>query len=264
MRLSDLMEVAATTVPLTRSQAKYVARAVALAVIDAIDRGEPVLIDGNGLVERKGGKIVKTGDFSNVPKGRSDMFLEKKPSLQTLDQLLKMLEGEEIDPNYTHIHTSFTDAWRPRARFAATYLEPGQTVADVGCGGMPLEEFLPEGCTYLPFDHVERDARTVVFDLDAPESYPEFKADVVVLLGVLEHLKQPARALRLLRDNAPRMIVTFNTKTVAAHPVYDKLGLTDAAGGMATVERVEGWFADAGWAVAKKDAYAGQTLWVLE
>lgn len=66
------------------------------------------------------------------------------------------------------------------------------TIADIGCGSMGLEDVLKEkGCNfdYIPIDLVKRDERTIVLDMNKPESFYRIpSADIIVALGVLEHL----------------------------------------------------------------------------
>lgn len=87
--------------------------------------------------------------------------------------------------------------WPMRCEFVAAMIDPGSVVLDCGAGGMALERFLPERCTYIPLDKVRRDDRTVVCDLETCESLPE--CDVAVFCGVLEYIENLDRLLPLLK-----------------------------------------------------------------
>jgi len=89
-----------------------------------------------------------------------------------------------------------------RARIAASFIPAGLCVVDVGCGSMmPLERHLPQGTRYIPVDVARRDDRTIVVDLNlAP--LPDFGADYVVALGLLEYLNDVPGFLRQIPCNA--------------------------------------------------------------
>ena len=74
---------------------------------------------------------------------------------------------------------------------------------------MDLEKELPEGAVYLPADLVQRDARTVVVDLNGG-SVPDLAADVVTLLGVMEYVHDLAGLLTQLAQRWPRLIASYN------------------------------------------------------
>jgi hypothetical protein len=59
---------------------------------------------------------------------------------------------------------------------AADYIPAAAVVLDLGCGGMALEGFLPNGCRYIPCDVGRRDERTVICDFNAGQ-FPDAEAE---------------------------------------------------------------------------------------
>lgn len=98
--------------------------------------------------------------------------------------------------------------WENRSRLAAEWLQNEKIVADIGCGLMALESFLPEHTVYLPMDVVRRDERTVVVDLNR-EPIPQFTCDAAVMLGVLEYIDDVGAIFEQLR-RFPRTLISYN------------------------------------------------------
>ena len=130
-------------------------------------------------------------------------------------------------------------------QFALDAVPPGARVADLGAGPGGLAPLLADkGCDVTVVDRdppASTDARVKVDvqDLDAPLAVDISKADHVLLLDVLEHLKDPERFLEDLRskfDSAPRRLV-FSVPNVAFLPQrlmllfgqfnYGKAGILD-------------------------------------
>jgi len=106
-------------------------------------------------------------------------------------------------------HWSALDTkWDQRARLAAEWLQAEESVADIGCGLMTLEPFLPAATTYVPMDLVRRDDRTLVVDL-ARERIPQVACSAAVLLGVLEYLDDIGFVLRQLTQ-FPKGVISYN------------------------------------------------------
>jgi hypothetical protein len=98
--------------------------------------------------------------------------------------------------------------WDGRARLAAEWLQAETGVADIGCGLMTLEPFLPAATTYVPMDLVRRDGRTLVVDL-ARDRIPEVACSAAVMLGVLEYLDDIGFVLRQL-PRFPKAVISYN------------------------------------------------------
>lgn len=111
---------------------------------------------------------------------------------------------------------SLTSPRDERARIVAfTFIPAGTRVLDIGAGDMALERFLPFGCTYLPCDAEPRDARTQRVDISAGEM-PGFEgADLITVLGALEHVRDvPGFFSRLRQANLP-VVVTYASVDLA-------------------------------------------------
>ncbi len=95
-----------------------------------------------------------------------------------------------------------------RLKAAASLIEPGSRVLDLGCGSMLLREFLPRGCTYVPADlYADRHPEIIPVDLNKGE-FPESSFDVVVMLAVLGVVTDKLGLLRKIRERSPKMILT--------------------------------------------------------
>jgi hypothetical protein len=98
--------------------------------------------------------------------------------------------------------------WERRTQLAAEWLRGERVVADIGCGLMTLEGFLPKSSTYVPMDVVRRDARTIIFDLNK-DRIPAVACDAAVLLGVLEYVDDLGSVLAQLR-RFPKTLLSYN------------------------------------------------------
>lgn len=77
-------------------------------------------------------------------------------------------------------------------------------VLDIGCADRWIEAVLPAGCDYIGIDYPLTGAtlygsRPDVFADAAQLPFPDHSADTVVLMEVVEHLRQPDRALQEAR-----------------------------------------------------------------
>src|SRR5689334_4241192 len=115
--------------------------------------------------------------------------------MNEFDRRKAVIAARQTDIERWSDPTQLEAAWEPRAGAAAQLLPMGVRVADIGCGTMALEAYLPYGCRYMPCDLVPRDERTVVPDLNAsgmPTTLLE-SVDVVVMLGVWEYIYEPRK-----------------------------------------------------------------------
>lgn len=97
-----------------------------------------------------------------------------------------------------------------RIKIALKYIEPGMEILDIGCGFGEIIKNLPEGSIYTG---IEKDEYLFNF---CKEKYPEKKFlfgnaeeiifnlkekfDIILLLSVIEHLKNPIQFLPLLEE----------------------------------------------------------------
>ena len=91
---------------------------------------------------------------------------------------------------------------------AASFIPPGSSVIDVGCGRMQLVEHLPEGCQYTPADLTQWTEGVQRIDLDNG-LFPTGRYDYCVILGVLEYLKNPDDTLAWARSACDHLIVSY-------------------------------------------------------
>ena len=153
-------------------------------------------------------------------------------------------------------------AWSARAQVAATLLEGQTSVADIGCGMMPLEHFLELGVTYIPVDVVARDSRTIVVDLNV-QDLPELGAHAIVGLGLLEYIYDVPRFLARLAATCTVVVLSYNpTDFFPDVSVDERLG--NAWVNSFCVDELERLFANAGLLIEATIQFnATQTLWKL-
>ncbi|MBL8669069.1 MAG: FkbM family methyltransferase [Alphaproteobacteria bacterium] len=150
-----------------------------------------------------------------------------------------------------------------RAQMAAGYVQGNSHVVDLGAGTMALGKLLVGKAIYQPVDLVARADNTIVCDLNQerwPDSPPEGYYDLVTVMHLLEHLHDPAVALKRCRDLAGRMVLTYRHP---ADPEAEREG-----------RRAEGIFNDlspdelraalkaAGWVVAEDKDLGADRVYV--
>lgn len=98
--------------------------------------------------------------------------------------------------------------WAERLRLLAARIQPGETVIDVGAGGMWLRGMIPASCLYLPVDCVP-DAPIHWTLSDWGVDPPDLCGDVVVISGVLEYVEYVEEAFGVAIEWAPRLLLSY-------------------------------------------------------
>jgi len=133
--------------------------------------------------------------------------------MERIQKLAESTSGE----NWAALNTK----WEGRTQLAAEWLRDERAVADIGCGLMSLERFLPASTTYIPMDVVRRDERTIVFDQNK-DLIPKVDCDAAVVLGVLEYAHDISFVLEQLRQ-FPKILLSYNH--ISINDLLWKLGL---------------------------------------
>ncbi len=97
--------------------------------------------------------------------------------------------------------------WTERAKIAASLIEPGSRILDLGCGEGLLRQFLPQGCTWKGYDLRPLRPEVGLLDLDNG-GYPDGHFDYVMMLGVLTWLSNPIAVLQRALSSAPFLIAS--------------------------------------------------------
>lgn len=94
----------------------------------------------------------------------------------------------------------------------ARYIDPGESVLDIGAGACGLSDELPVGCVYWPVDAWPAHAGVGHLDLATArdDHFGRSRFDVAVLSGVLEHVADAERAIRLAALWARRVVLTYS------------------------------------------------------
>jgi len=99
--------------------------------------------------------------------------------------------------------------WDDRTKTIAKRIPGGSKVIEFGAGRRQLEKFLPEGCSYVPSDIVDRGPGTVICDLNSP-ALPDLTrlgCDTAVFGGVLEYVRDVRAVARWLADSGMKTCV---------------------------------------------------------
>lgn len=112
-------------------------------------------------------------------------------------------------PEHWRDAASYPDKWAARAKLAAGWIQPSQSVIDIGCGArLALKALLPDGCTYAGADLQPWTDEVQQVDLNAG-GFPDGTHDVAVMLGVVEYLIRPSEIFLKARRRAQTLIVSY-------------------------------------------------------
>ena len=138
--------------------------------------------------------------------------------------------------------------WSSRAAIAVEMMQGPESVTDLGCGAMLLEQHLPETSTYRPVDCVPRDARTLVIDFNVTP-VPHLDTQWVACLGLLEYLFDVRKFLEDLRKGYNRAVITY---CPADAPLPLEPRRAHAWVNDHRLDEIERLFLEAGWTVAER------------
>jgi hypothetical protein len=102
----------------------------------------------------------------------------------------------------------FNLGWKERIKNMAEFIQPNQSVMDLGCGKMWLKDFLPEGCTYFGVDYKHRDNETIICDFNLAQ-FPGFNTDIAFVSGCLEYVKNYEWFVDQIHNKCKRCIVSY-------------------------------------------------------
>jgi hypothetical protein len=136
-------------------------------------------------------------------------------------------------------------------------LQNVRSVTDIGCGGMSLEKYIPNA-TYFPVDCVQRDARTVVVDLNHGPS-PRLHTEAAVLLGVLEYIHNVPKLIGELALSYPQVLLSYNR----AEDRVESDATSNTWVNCFSSIQLEELFASAGLEKVQRRGLGRQTLWLL-
>ena len=103
----------------------------------------------------------------------------------------------------------FDENWKKRIAKMASFIVPGESVIDLGCGKMWLKPFLKNNL-YHAIDYTQRDENTVVANFNRHE-YPDITADVAFVSGTLEYVEDYEWFVRQICSHSNRCIASYCT-----------------------------------------------------
>ncbi len=120
------------------------------------------------------------------------LFMQARRAITMLRRSLNFVRYTPLHPQYFAYKYE-----RIRAKLAVSYCDG--LILDVGCGRKSLLDYLPKGVNYVGLDYPPTSAlyggNPNVYSDAESLPFAEFAFDTVVCLEVLEHLKEPERAL---------------------------------------------------------------------
>ena len=131
--------------------------------------------------------------------------------LQLLGATLRLRLFSRSDVRRWSDERELNPQWDERARIIARHIPPGSRVLDLGSGRRSLERFLDSTCTYIPADLVSRGPDTVILDLNE-RPLPDLAglgADIVVLAGVLEYVRDVPSLIDWVTRQAPACLLSY-------------------------------------------------------
>lgn len=135
----------------------------------------------NGILEKIQVISVAKDEIDNSSRKNKKLYYGEKFNDSKKMDWKKWEQLTDMDLNHT---------WR--GKYFAQFVDNNdKTVMDLGCGNRFIEPFLPKGCKYIPVDYCSRGySDMTICDFDKKE-FPDKKADVIVLLSVLQWIDHP-------------------------------------------------------------------------
>ena len=85
------------------------------------------------------------------------------------------------------------------------------SLLDIGCGSMPLKDFLEPHITYFPADIHKRSPDCYVIDINK-DKYPSGTYDFICAIGVIEYFKFPEKFFSKISSMCSYFICTYSIK----------------------------------------------------
>jgi hypothetical protein len=124
-----------------------------------------------------------------------------------------MTEKATANKRHWGLAQNYRPSWDRRAAHAALFINAHSSVCDIGCGPrQSLRAHLPDGCTYYPCDMKPWNAAVEICDLNRGDWPVQSlsRSDIVVLLGVLEYLSEPAGVFEILSSFVPTIVFSYH------------------------------------------------------
>ena len=90
----------------------------------------------------------------------------------------------------------------------STFINPNDSVLDLGCGKMWLKEYLKETNMYFPSDYIKRSNECEVVDFNKRQ-FPKISVNVVFASGVLEYVDNPQWFVNEINKCSFRCIISY-------------------------------------------------------
>jgi len=101
--------------------------------------------------------------------------------------------------------------WDERTKLLARLIPPRAHVIEFGAGRRQIEPYLPQDCTYVPSDFIDRGAGTFICDLNRrplPDLTP-LGVDTAVFGGVLEYIQNVPSLVQWLSRQVRCCVATY-------------------------------------------------------
>ena len=105
--------------------------------------------------------------------------------------------------------SSFNKSWDGRTSEMSKFILPNSKILEFGAGRMILKDYLPENCTYIPSDIVDRGYGTIVCDLNKTPLPVFDRCDYCVFSGVLEYVNNVPKLIEHLSEYVGCFIISY-------------------------------------------------------
>ncbi|WP_162527448.1 class I SAM-dependent methyltransferase [Casimicrobium huifangae] len=114
---------------------------------------------------------------------------------------------------WAKVAVSGMPSWDSRNRIIGTYILPGSSVIDLGCGAQTLKKHIATDCIYQPCDLIKSTPDVIVCDFNKGD-YPNVgkKFDYVVCSGVLEYIRDSKMFLKKIWSLGDTVILSYNPR----------------------------------------------------
>lgn len=161
------------------------------------------------------------------------------------ERLARLAQTGVPDRQKWGIASSYNPQWAARAQLAATHIVDREKVLEVGVGGGDFRDLITGRCPWLGTDLQPVLPDVLALDLET-DPLPFGPWDVVVMLGVLEYIHDPAVVLSKLFAAGDKVVMSY---------------CVPRAGDVVQVRRERGWVSDLALeALLGAAALAGFTL----
>ena len=144
--------------------------------------------------------------------------------IEFLKKCIQLLNRKLIGANFKKVTWKkieyFDEVWKERIEGMSKFIPTNSEVLDLGCGKMWLKDMV-QLKTYYPVDYCDRGDGSLICDFNLSQ-FPDIKADVAFVSGVLEYVVDVDWFIRNIATNTNRCIISYNIDDESQYIVVRK------------------------------------------